>query len=74
MYMSSDISIKFAQKLKKLRKEKGYSQEELAFLCDLDRTYIGRLENLKRNPTLPVMDKIAKAFNMEISEMLDFKE
>ena len=72
--MSSNISIKFAEKLKMLRKEKGYSQEEFAFLCGLDRTYIGRLENLKRDPTLPVLDKIANAFKIELYELLDFKK
>jgi len=70
--MSSSISEKFASKLKRLRKEKGYSQEEFAFLCHLDRTYIGRIENLKRNPTLPVLEKIAKRLNMELSELLKF--
>ena len=74
MYMSSNISIQFAEKSKILRKEKGYSHEEFAFLCGLDITYIGRLENLKRNPTLPVPDKIANAFKLEPYELLDFRE
>jgi transcriptional regulator with XRE-family HTH domain len=68
--MSSDISVEFAKKIRRLRIEHGYSQEELAFLCGLDRTYIGRLENLKRNPTLPVINKIAGAFDMEVWEIL----
>ena len=70
--MSSNISIQFAQRIKQLRLAQGLSQEELAFKCGLDRTYIGRLENLKRNPTLPVIAKIAAAFNMEAWELLKF--
>ena len=70
--MSSNISIQFAQRIKQLRLAQGLSQEELAFKCGLDRTYIGRLENLKRNPTLPVIAKIAAAFNMEVWELLKF--
>ena len=54
--MSSKILIKFAEKLKKLRKERGLSQEALALLCDIDRTYIGRIENMKRNPSLEILD------------------
>ncbi len=72
--MSKDISAKFAQKLKKLRLAKGYSQEELSALCNIDRTYIGRLENLQRNPTLPILGKIACAFNLEVWELLRFDE
>ena len=70
--MSSNISIQFAKRIKQLRLAQGLSQEELAFKCGLDRTYIGRLENLKRNPTLPVIAKIAAAFNMEVWELLKF--
>ena len=70
--MSSNISIQFAQRIKQLRLVQGLSQEELAFKCGLDRTYIGRLENLKRNPTLPAIAKIAAAFNMEGWELLKF--
>lgn len=70
--MSSNISIQFAQRIKQLRLVQGLSQEELAFKCGLDRTYIGRLENLKRNPTLPAIAKIAAAFNMEVWELLKF--
>ena len=68
--MSNDVSKFFAERLIKLRNERGYTQEEFAELCDLDRTYIGRLENLKRNPTLPVLAKIAKALNMELWQLL----
>ena len=70
--MSSNISMQFAHKIKQLRLALGLSQEELAFKSGLDRTYIGRLENLKRNPTLPVIAKIADAFNMEVWELLKF--
>jgi transcriptional regulator with XRE-family HTH domain len=38
----------------------------------LDRTYVGRIENLKRNPTLSTLVKIAKAFDIEVWELLKF--
>ena len=39
----------FGKKVKELRKQKGLSQEALALLCDLDRTYIGGVERGERN-------------------------
>ena len=71
--MSSKILIKFAEKLKKLRKERGLSQEALALLCDIDRTYIGRIENMKRNPSLEILNKIAKGLGIRLIELLDFE-
>ena len=71
--MSSKILIKFAEKLKKLRKERGWSQEALALLCDIDRTYIGRIENMKRNPSLEILNKIAKGLGIKLIELLDFE-
>lgn len=69
--MSSEVLYKFSQKLKMLRQERGLSQEGLALLCNIDRTYIGRLENLKRNPSLEILSKIADGLGMTLSELLD---
>lgn len=71
--MSSEILYKFAEKLKKLRKERGLSQEALALSCEIDRTYIGRIENMKRNPSLEILNKIAKGLGVKLSELLDFE-
>lgn len=68
--MSNDISKQFAERLRELRTERGYSQEKFAEVCDLHRTYVGRLERLERNPTLVVLDKIARALDMEVWELL----
>ncbi|RAI12700.1 MAG: transcriptional regulator [Candidatus Melainabacteria bacterium] len=69
--MSSEVLYKFSQKLKMLRQERGLSQEGLALLCNIDRTYVGRLENLKRNPSLEILSKIADGLGMTLSELLD---
>lgn len=69
--MVSNILERFANKLKKLRKDRGLSQEALALLCDIDRTYIGRIENMKRNPSLEILDKIARGLNISLPELLD---
>lgn len=70
--MSSDIKTKFAHRLKNLRESKGYSQEEFALLCGVDRTYIGRIERLERTPSLTVLQKIADGFTIPLVEPLDF--
>lgn len=70
--MSSEILYKFSQKLKKLRNDRGLSQESLALLCDIDRTYVGRIENMKRNPSLEILAKLADGLGIKLSELLDF--
>ena len=71
--MSSDILTKFANKLIKLRKERNLSQEEFAFLCGIDRTYIGRIERLERKPTIVILDKIARGLDMELRDLVTFE-
>ena len=66
------IKEKVGQRMKELRKKQGLSQEEFAFKCELDRTYITSLERGKRNISLKKKKKIAKAFNMTLSEFFNF--
>lgn len=65
-----EVSIKFGQRVKELRLSKGYSQEKLAEIADLDRTYIPGIESGKRNVSLVVVKKIASAFLISISELM----
>ena len=64
-----DIKKKFGEKIKLLRIEKGWSQEKLALNADLDRTYIQSIEKGERNVSITVVQKIADAFEVEISEL-----
>lgn len=66
-----DIKIKFGQRVKELRIFKGYSQEKLSELSDLDRTYIPGIESGKRNVSLIVVEKIANAFEITVSELMN---
>lgn len=66
-----DVKIKFGIKVKNLRITNGYSQEKLAELSDLDRTYIPGIESGKRNVSIIVIEKIAKAFQISISELMN---
>lgn len=56
--------------LKYNRNKAGFSQEELAHKCDLDRTYISLLERGKRNPTINVLFSISAALNLSTSEFV----
>ena len=66
-----DITKKFGKQVKKLRLEKGLSQEALAHLADLDRTYIPSIEKGERNVSITVIEKIAKALKVKISTLFD---
>jgi transcriptional regulator with XRE-family HTH domain len=66
-----DIKKKFGKQVKKLRLEKGLSQETLAYEADLDRTYIPSIEKGERNVSITVIEKIAKALNVKISVLFD---
>lgn len=66
------IKEQVGKRIKELRIEQGLSQEEFAFRCSLDRTYITSLERGKRNISLENLDKISKAFNMSLSEFFNF--
>jgi len=63
---------KFGQKLQRIRKSKGISQEDLAADLSLHRNYIGMIERGERNPTIRTLYKIAKALKVKSSELLPF--
>ena len=65
-----DIKIRFGRRLRELRLEKGWSQETLANLADIDRTYIPGIESGKRNLSIVVIEKLSFVFKMEISDLL----
>jgi len=66
-----DIKERLAKNLRKLRTAKGWSQEEFAFEAGIHRTYISDLERGARNPTISVVDKLAKALGVNVGELLD---
>lgn len=61
------ITQTFGQRVKHYRKIKNLSQDELAYLCSLHRTYIGSVERGERNITLINAEKIANALNKPLA-------
>tara|TARA_R110002096_G_scaffold257381_1_gene450745 strand:+ start:67342 stop:67554 length:213 start_codon:yes stop_codon:yes gene_type:complete len=68
-----DIKKKFGQNVKRLRLMKNLSQEKFAFEADIHRTYVSDVERGIRNPTITVVEKLAKALNVTPGELLDGK-
>ena len=66
------IQRQFGKRVRKLRAEKGLSQEELAFKVGIHRTYIGGIERGERNPSLKNIAAIAKALGVTLSDLFQF--
>lgn len=72
MNLKHNISIKFGNRVREIRKEKKLSQEELAVKANLHRTYIGMIERAEKNITLLNIEKIANALEISINEIMVF--
>jgi len=66
-----DVRRRVGRNVRRLRDELGVSQEELAFECELHRTYISGVERGVRNPTVVVLEKIARALKVPASCLLE---
>jgi transcriptional regulator with XRE-family HTH domain len=56
--------------VRRLRQQKGLTQEKLAFEAEIDLTYVGGIERGKRNPSLLVMARIADALSVPLVRLL----
>ncbi|MEZ7137896.1 helix-turn-helix domain-containing protein [Komagataeibacter sp. SM21] len=59
-----------AENLKRYRRERGVSQEELAHLAEIDRTYISSLERCQYAASIEVVARLAKALGVEAANLL----
>ena len=66
-----DIRKRFGAKLRSLREQHGWSQEEFADRAGMHRTYVSSIERGIRNPTLSVLERLAKALGISIAALLD---
>ena len=67
-----DIRILVGKRVKELRNNIGISQEELADIAELDRTYITSVECGKRNISIVNIEKLANALKVTLSEFFSF--
>jgi len=67
--MQTDILLKYGKAIRQMRQQKGISQEELADLCGLHRTYISDVELGKRNVSLENIERLAQALDTNVSDV-----
>lgn len=60
----------FADNIRKQRAKLNISQEKLAEICGLHRTYVGQVERCEKNISMDSMERIAKALNVTVLELL----
>lgn len=66
-----DIRGRLARNVKRKREELGWSQEELADESGLHRTYVSGIERKVRNPTIEIVERLAKALKTTASALLE---
>lgn len=66
-----DIRERLSRNLRRLRQERGWSQEDFAHRAGLHRTYVSDLERGARNPTITVVDRLAVTLGVRVGDLLD---
>lgn len=66
-----DILKAIGNKIVERRKELNMTQEDLAYKADIDRTYVGYVENGKQNITIVMLCKFAKALDINIKDFFN---
>lgn len=74
MESKEKILVTFGERVRKFRKKKGLSQEQLAFKAGLHRTYIGMIERAEKNITLLNIEKIANALDVSLQKLFSPNE
>ncbi len=67
--MNKNVKKKFGKNLRKYRKQKGLSQEDLSLELELDGSYIGKVENAKLNITIDKIISIADFLGIEVIDL-----
>ena len=63
------LARRFGKLVRRLRQERGYSQEEFSFRVGLHQTYVSSVERGERNVTIGTADRIAKALGTTMAEL-----
>lgn len=73
MISGQDFIVNLGVHIRQIREIKKISQQNLADLCDLPKTTIGRIERAEMNTTIKTLVKIANALEIDPKELLNFK-
>ena len=66
----NDMGTRFGAAVRRLREEKGWSQEELAGEAELNRSYMGEIERATAMPSLATAAKLARALQVSLSHLI----
>jgi transcriptional regulator with XRE-family HTH domain len=66
-----DIKQRLGSNVRRLRQEQGWSQEDYADRADIHRTYVSDIERGSRNPTITIVEKLARPFKVRPGSLLD---
>lgn len=69
----SQIVMALARNVRRLRKAKGWSQEDLAEKVGIEQTAVSLIENSRANPTIETLETLAQCFNVSFVELFDSK-
>jgi transcriptional regulator with XRE-family HTH domain len=69
--LGETVRYHFGRRLRRLRRDRDLSQEALAHLAGLDRTYVSGVERGERNPTLVNVSRLAGALGVELTVLLE---
>ncbi|MUK37851.1 helix-turn-helix domain-containing protein [Aliivibrio fischeri] len=64
------LAVRFGEQLREIRKSRGISQDKLALIADIDRSYVGRIERGEVNITLEKVYDLAEALECNVTELL----
>ena len=64
--VAGGVNMSIGQNIKKYRKEKGYTQEDIAKATKIARPNVARIESGKNSPTIEVLTKLAHALDMQL--------
>lgn len=63
---------KLAKRIKELRKQNNFTQDELAYRANIGRSTLGNIETAQNDITFSKVNRLAKAFDLSLSEFLNF--
>lgn len=72
--MTDDLKIKFGKRLRTLRKQQNLTQEQLAEAADISVDFVSLVERGKNAPSFETLSRLAKALDVEVKELFDFRE
>lgn len=68
--MANDICVRLGRRIRVLRTQRGWTQQQLADTATIGRVHVSELENGRREAGLKTLELLAKCFEMSVSELL----